>query len=182
MRKLSEIMTRDVVTVTPQNSLRDVVTILVDSHITGVPVLAGSQVVGVISAADILEFEATTPPVPAERPFQAEWGGWEEVEEREYDDEDPATFFSDMWSDVGADLMDRFGGVTAPEWDLLTEYTVADAMTSKLCALPPQATVQEAAAYMRRAAIHRVLVMEDGRLLGIVTATDIVGAVAESRI
>lgn len=181
MTKLRDFMTPDIVSVTPETTLREALELLVHEEVTGLPVMAGRRVVGVLSATDILGFEAETPPVPAERPFQAEWGGWEDVESREQAEEEPATYFSEVWSDVGADMVARLEQSTSPEWDLLAEHTVADVMTSAVCALPPDAGVQAAAAYMRRNGIHRVLVMEDDRLVGIVTASDIVGTVADTR-
>lgn len=181
MSTLRDLMTSDLVTVTPDTSLRETLEILVHEEVTGLPVIAGRRVAGVVSATDILEFEAQTPPIPADRPYQAEWGGWEDVESREQAEEEPANYYSDLWSDVGADVAARFGDTTSPEWDLLAQYTVADVMTSVICALPPDATLPEAAVYMRRNGIHRVLVMEDEQLVGIVTASDVVDRLADTR-
>lgn len=180
MTTLHDLMTSELVTVTPETSLREALEILVREEVTGLPVMVGSRVVGVVSATDILEFEATTPPVPAERSYQVEWGGWEDVELHERAEEVPASYYSDLWPDVGADVATRFGDSTSPEWDLLTQHTVADVMTSAICALPPDATLPEAAAYMRRNGIHRVLVMKDEQLIGIVTASDVMNTVADT--
>ena len=179
MTKLCDLMTSDIITVTPETTLREALDVMVHEEVTGLPVMAGNRVVGVVSATDILEFEAGTPPVPAGRPYQVEWGGWEDVESRE-EAEEPATYYSDLWSDVGADVTARFGEPTSPEWDLLAQHPVADIMTRAICALPPDAIIQEAAAYMRRNGIHRVLVMKDERLVGLVTATDLMNTLAET--
>lgn len=48
-------MTKDVVTVTPDTSLRNVAKILAEKHISGVPVVDGGKVVGILSEADILK-------------------------------------------------------------------------------------------------------------------------------
>ena len=56
MMVLRDIMTRDVVYVTPDTPITDVVSILSSEFITGVPVLSSNRVVGVISASDIVEF------------------------------------------------------------------------------------------------------------------------------
>lgn len=183
MPSLRDIMTEQVVTVGPETTLRDLVGILQAHDVTGVPVVVGDRVVGVVSATDLLEFEADTPPVPSEQPTQVEWGSFEDADEPwEEGEESPAAFFTDMWPDVGADLVDRFEEIGAPEWDLLDEHVVSEAMTQTVCSLPPDAEIADAAAYMLEAGIHRVLVMADERLLGIVTAMDIVRAVAERRI
>ena len=49
-----DIMTQDVVTVTPDTRLRDVAKILAEKRISGVPVVEGGKVVGICSEADIL--------------------------------------------------------------------------------------------------------------------------------
>lgn len=56
---------------------------------------------------------------------------------------------------------------------------VADVMIRDVKSLPPSCAVRTAAMYMVGANIHRVLVMEYGHLLGMVTTTDIAAAVAE---
>jgi CBS domain-containing protein len=56
--KIKNLMTTDVVTVSPDADLKDVATILADYRISGLPVVDGDgKVVGVISEADILSKE-----------------------------------------------------------------------------------------------------------------------------
>jgi CBS domain-containing protein len=55
-------------------------------------------------------------------------------------------------------------------------------MTHVVFSLPPDADVETAADYMRRAEIHRLLVLDAGRLVGIVSALDIATAVADHRL
>jgi CBS domain-containing protein len=64
----------------------------------------------------------------------------------------------------------------------LDEVMVAEVMTRIVHSLSPECSVEEAAGFMRQAQIHRVLVMKDGQLLGIVTTTDVAKAVADHRI
>ena len=47
----------------------------------------------------------------------------------------------------------------------------------RLLELPPQATVREAAQRMARREVRSALVMEEGKLLGIFTGTDLIGRV-----
>ncbi len=178
MIRARDLMSSEVVTVSPELTLRDAVTLLADSHISGAPVVAGHRVLGVVSASDVLAFEAVTPGVPTERPEQAEWE-LERPTEWEEGMEAPAAFFTDMWVDAGADVSERIQDLGAAEWDVLGEHTVSEAMTSSVCAVKPEAEVANVARYMLRRKIHRVLVMEGEKLLGILTTTDIVRAVAE---
>ena len=69
-----------------------------------------------------------------------------------------------------------------PEWDALQEHTVAEAMSRNVQSLLPSTPVDFAADFMRKASIHRVLVMEEDRLLGVVSTRDISDAVADHRL
>jgi CBS domain-containing protein len=61
--KIEEVMTRDVLTVTPELPLRDVAQLLTHNHVSGVPVCSqGGRVLGVVSEADILRREQGFPP------------------------------------------------------------------------------------------------------------------------
>jgi CBS domain-containing protein len=59
---------------------------------------------------------------------------------------------------------------------------VGEAMTRTVHSLPPGTTVEQAAQFMRDAGIHRVLVIEDRKLLGVVTTKDVADAVADHRL
>ena len=179
-----DIMSTGVLTLSPDLTLRDAIELLSGRHITGAPVVAGGRVVGVISANDVLAFEATTPGVPTEQPDQPEQDGLEEPEEEawERETEAPGAYFSGLWVDAGADVAERFAELTGPEWDVLAEHTVAEAMSGGVRSVRPDTSVTDAAAYMLKEGIHRAIVLEGFELVGIVTATDIMRAVAERRL
>ncbi len=187
MLKLRNIMTTDVVSVTPLTTLRDAMELLARHHVTGAPVLAGERVVGVVSAADLIGFAASAPGVPREREGvdDAIWRDWSELPIPGISDEenDPSgEFFTDLWEDAGADVAERMEQVDGPEWNTLEEHEVREVMTRRLWALRPDDSVEQAAELMSRAGIHRVLVVEDGTLVGIVTVTDVARAVADRKL
>ena len=183
MFTVRDIMSSDVLTVAPELGLRDAFELLASRHLGGVPVVAGRRVVGVLSATDLLDFEASNQPVPTERPEIPERDEWETPEEWEEGAEPPGAFFHELWADVGADAVERFGRVGGPEWDALADHTVAEVMTQlPLCTVAPEASVADAARRMLRAGVHRLLVMEGDALAGIMTTTDIVRAVADGRL
>jgi predicted transcriptional regulator len=69
------------------------------------------------------------------------------------------------------------------EWNSLEEHTVSEAMTrAPVHSLTPETFVTMAADYMRRAKIHRVLVMTGKKLVGLVTTSDISNAVADGKL
>lgn len=49
-----DVMTRDVVTVTPETSVTDIARLLIDRHISGVPVVENDRVVGIVSEGDLI--------------------------------------------------------------------------------------------------------------------------------
>jgi CBS domain-containing protein len=51
-----EIMTRPVVTVTPETSVTDALALVAEHHISDLPVVAGDQVVGMVSEIDLIRF------------------------------------------------------------------------------------------------------------------------------
>lgn len=181
MLRVRDLMTTDVATVDPELTLREAVEFFNKRHVSGAPVISGTRLVGVLSATDVLEFEAETPGVPTERPAM-EREEWDEPTIWVDGEEAPAAFFSDQWSDVGADVLERFAEVTGPEWDYLAEHTVAEAMTPVVCSVAPFVDVYSAAEYMIRAGVHRLIVIDEGRLVGILTSLDIVQAVAQRRL
>ena len=185
MLRLHDIMTRDLVILSPEHSLRDAMSILVSRHISGAPVMVNSTVIGVISLTDLVEFAASSAGVLTGRPELAEWGEWGEWDEpRDLPEgEEPASvYFAQLWDDAAAEVTERNGKGARPEWNPLEEHTVDEAMTRKVLALPPGTAVEYAADFMRTAGIHRVLVMDGDRLLGVVTTKDVSDAVADHRL
>lgn len=181
MLRLRDIMTTDVVSVAPDLTLREAMDLLSTRHLSGAPVVTGNKVVGVISLTDLAAFAAAEPGVPTERPQQAE-DVWEPPSEWVEGEEPPATYFAEMWEDAGADVSERFAEVKGPEWNMLEEHTVSEAMNRTICSLPPDAAVDRAADFMRGAGVHRLLVMEGETLVGLVTTKDIADAVADHRL
>ena len=170
MPKLSEIMNTDVVTVGPQTSLRELVGLLRDEKVSGVPVVSGGRVVGVVSATDLLDFEFEQPPdeVP-------DWEGLQRFPEE--GGEDAARYYAGGWA-PSVDVLERMHQLGEPQWDRLMEHTVSEVMTPVIYSLPPNEDLRSVASYMTRQGIHRVLVLEGDELIGIASAMDIVRAVA----
>jgi CBS domain-containing protein len=180
MVPLSEIMTTELVTVSPDLTLLEVAEVLTGNGISGAPVVSGRELVGVISTTDVVEFDAATPSVEPVREDQVAWGEIRSVQPVDGGEEsEPGLYFTEMWDDSGADVLERFRSDT-PEWNRMAEATVGSAMTTSVVSLPPGAAVQEAARIMLAAGIHRILVVDEGGdLVGLVSSSDIVQAVAE---
>jgi CBS domain-containing protein len=65
-------------------------------------------------------------------------------------------------------------------WDLLIEASavrmVSEIMTTPPITVPPVSSIREVASRMRFAAVHHLLVVEDGRMAGSVSALDLLQA------
>ena len=58
MLRIRDIMTRNVLTATPDMTLRDAMALLSEHHVSGAPVVDGAKVVGVFSSSDLLTYLA----------------------------------------------------------------------------------------------------------------------------
>lgn len=141
--KVSDLMTRDVVSVKPTMTLREVAALLAEKRISGMPVVNDeSEVVGVISEADIL----------------VKAGG-----------------SSSRGRLLGWLLEPDFG-----DEDKIRAETVGEAMSAPALTIPSHRPVHEAARLMVAEGVNRLPVVEDGRLIGILTRADVVRAFSRS--
>jgi CBS-domain-containing membrane protein len=100
----------------------------------------------------------------------------------EVGEDDPASaFFWEWWEDTDADASEHMSSSDTPQ--MLDRHVVEEVMThTPLLTLPPSATIEHAARIMETARVHRVLVTEGAKLLGLVTSFDIAKAVGEDRL
>jgi CBS domain-containing protein len=179
MLRVREIMTPHVVTLSPDATLREAIETLVSCRIGGAPVLDGSKIVGVLSAPDVLEFESVTPAERQTDDEQEDGSMLEPAEEWVEGEDAPAAFFTDLW---GAEATISDFSTDATQWDFLNEHSVSEAMSRSVCTLPANLEVSAGAQRMLAAGVQRALVTEDDDLVGILTTTDILRAVAERRL
>ena len=190
MLRLRDIMTTDLVTLDPNLTIREAMDTFASRRISGAPVVEGGAVAGVVSATDLMQFAASLPGVPTQRdlapdPFDDVRGDDIDVPgiPTENRDEPAAVFFTDLWDDAGATVVERMAVHATAEWNSLEEHTVSEAMTpAPVHSLTPETFVTMAADSMRRAKIHRVLVMTGRKLVGLVTTSDITNAVADGKL
>jgi CBS domain-containing protein len=150
-----DLMQRDMVTVSPDDTLREALALMTDNHVTGLPVMNGeSRCVGLITASDILNYEVEHANTSAETGsaqfFDPETQQWDSV----------------LFSAFG---LEEFGDVR-----------VQDVMTRDLVWVKRDTPLKDVARRMIDERIHRVLVMDkDARLYGVLSAYDFVRVVAE---
>lgn len=180
--KVADLMTRDVITVGPETTLREVASLLATEHIGGAPVVTNESILGVVSATDLVDFDAESTGVPARRELQAEGFG-EVPEEPAWEvrtgQEAVGDYFTGFWKEAGADVVERYEEPTGPEWNVLDEHVASEIMTRAVFSVTPDTDVEEAARRMLEAEVHRALVLEDDRLVGVLSTLDILRAVVE---
>ena len=178
MLKVSDIMTRTVLTVEPETTLRDAAELLSAKHIGGAPVCRGNKVVGVISLGDIVDF---TTSAPDEAVADAGTSPTDRGDASERQDRAAASFYMDL-ADDDADVDDRMRDPEFVERRLYDEHVVEEAMSRDPIGVAPNDSVVTAADVMRRRGVHRVLVLEGGKLEGIVSTMDLARALADRAI
>jgi len=177
--RVRDLMTEDLVTVTPADTLREAAEAMAGDHVSGLPVVEGGRAVGVLSATDLLGHLADSPGV--EVPRVGSWpvdripagSQWEEGTEI------PSRFFREDWEESRYAFEAFPTDPEGPEWNVLEETTVGELMTRDVLSLPSEAPVQDAAREMLDSGVRRLLVVDDGKLVGVISSTDIMEAVAE---
>jgi CBS domain-containing protein len=191
MLRLRDIMTTNVITLDPDMTIREAMDFLSSRRISGAPVVAGNDVIGVISASDLLQFAASLPAVQRDREAPPEWfpdvtdDGTEDTAlgNADADDDPSALYFTELWDDAGGTVVDRIDTPNGADSNALEEHTVSEAMTpAPVHACTPDTLVTVAADYMRTHRIHRVLVMAGQTLIGLVSSSDITAAVADGKL
>ena len=181
MLTVRDIMRTDVVTVSPDTTARHLAKLLADEEITGVPVMdTGDALVGVVSSTDLVRLAADESGIDLRAvAFER---SVDPVLDPDMDDEDareadPYGFFLPEDSPfTGQRVLEQW-----PESEF-DSVLVRDIMTPVSFTVEPDTTVPELCEFLVRGRIHRAVVVDDGRLVGIVTSVDVLRAVAEERV
>ena len=191
MLRLRDIMTTNVITLDPEVTIRQAMDLFTTRRISGAPVVARGNVVGVISASDLVQFAATLPARSPEREdSREEFSDFPAGDDSDTflldssDEDDPAAlYFTESWNNDDASIVGRIETSSTSDWNALDDHTVSEAMTpAPVHALTPETLVTLAAEYMRDHRIHRVLVMVGQTLMGLVSSSDIMAAVADGKL
>jgi len=148
--KVRDIMNVKPVTVQAEASVSEAAAILRENKVSGLPVLDGERLVGIVSESDLLRLLSVD---------EEEGGLWL-----------PSPFeifevpFRDLvkWERMRSAL------------DEIPKKKVSGVMSRNLHEVGPDDSIEEAAGIMTRHRINRLPVVEDGRLVGIVTRGDII--------
>ena len=156
MLKVKDIMTRQVLTVSPETTVKEAAVLLAEKAISGVPVLKGDKIVGIFSESDVLRSIKMTRKdlrlvYPSVSPLGVAFQ--EEVTQRE---------ILEAYSEAG-------------------KMPVGEVMTKDVVTVDPEMTVKDAVLKMMDRSINRLPVLDKGLLVGIVTRGDIIRGLAKER-
>ena len=170
MWKVRDIMRRHVVRIRPDASVRELIQLLAQEQISGVPVVDDSgEILGVVSTTDVLHLAAANVDAPVGN------APWDDPEKDELDEESVGSV-RPLDAPFQFEEPEPFA-LGVPE---LAEYKVEDIMTPAAFTVDLDTSVAQLSRFMLQGRIHRALVVEQGRLEGIVTAYDVLRAAAEN--
>jgi CBS domain-containing protein len=179
MLRVSDIMTREVLTLEGEASLREAMELLSTKHLSGIPIVAGERVTGIISLSDIIGFLIAVPESEAGEHLETLVESLEEPEDEEDDEElRSVSMDEDVWSEWSESPSMRAEENPLTTESLLDQHTVEEAMNREVISVGSSESVKSAATIMAERGIHRVIVIDKGALVGIVSALDIARAVS----
>lgn len=146
---VKEIMNRDVITVTEENTVEDVIKLLLEHNISGVPVInEEKKVVGIVTEGDII-FRSKKLQIP--------------------------TYFTILDSYIFLESTKNFKN----DLKKMVAYKVTDVMTKKVFTVEQEASIEDIATLMTTKKINRIPIVDKGVLVGIVSRRDIIKAYAK---
>lgn len=150
---VGDVMTRKVVTLTPEMTLNEMDTVLVKKGVSGAPVVARGQMVGVASQADII---------------RTLWEGQHEAAQG-------ASFYSSPFP-IPITALQYIARDAREVGEQLVEHKVGDIMTKDPLVAHPDDPIEEVAQRMVADQIHRLPVVDPGSaaLVGIISTLDLV--------
>ena len=152
----ADIMSHPVIAARKEMTIRELIVLLEEKQISGVPVVdADDCLIGVISITDLLLLGAGTENA----------SGFEE---------------SDFHSSPAMDEMGKTQSLLEPEEEFL-DRPIPEIMSRTVITVSGQSHIGEVAARMVSNRIHRVIVVQGEKIVGIVSVTDILRALRDWR-
>jgi CBS domain-containing protein len=144
---VGDVMDPDPVTITPDEDVQTLIRVLQEHELPGVPVVDGDRLVGIVTESDLV-LQGDDESLHLPHYFQL-FGGVVFLEPLQH-------------------LEDRLRKAFATK--------VSDMMSKDVDTISPAATVHEAARRISRSGHNRLPVVDDGRLVGVITRVDTLGA------
>lgn len=142
--KAKDIMEKEVVTVKQYATIKEIVRVLIDNKISGVPVVDDDgRLLGIVSEGDILHKEAN-PRLP--------------------------NFINILGAIIYYNGVERYN----EDFKKLMARQASEIMTDKVVVISEDVEIDEVAGLMIKHGIKRIPVVEGGKIVGIISRTDII--------
>ncbi len=143
MRTAQDIMTHEVITISPEADITEAARILLDKGVNGLPVVDGEgSLVGIICQSDLVRMQKSLP-IPS------------------------------LFTLLDGFVPLSSSALLEAEVKRIAASKVSDAMSTKVVTVAPDMTIDEIAALMVDKKFHTLPVTQDGNLLGIVGKKDV---------
>ena len=150
MLKAEDLMTREVITVTPQTEVTQIAALLLEKRLNGVPVVdPEGGLVGIICQSDLIA-EQKKLPIPS------------------------------VFTILDAFIPIYAPGKTEKEMQKIAAIKASDAMTTDPVTVGPETGIDEIASIMVNRSIHTIPVVERGKLVGVIGKEDILRTLVAS--
>lgn len=146
--KVKDVMTRQVVTLSPEESIEEAAKKLRDNRISGAPVVEGGRIAGIVSEADLMKLFESEMSISLVLPSPLEI----------------------------IELPVKMHRQLREAARRLSVRKVKDIMTREVITIDEEASIEEAARTMAKYGINRLPVVREGKLAGIVTRADVLKA------
>ena len=149
--KVADVMTKSVITCKPSDKVEDLVKLMSAKDISGVPVVEGDKVAGIVTEGDIMKLLAVPEsthnlwlPSPLETLLEIPFKEALQLRKLQTD-----------FKDVG-------------------QQPVSNIMKKHVISISPDDDIEDAANLLVKHKINRLTVLKDGKLVGIITRDDII--------
>lgn len=149
--KVEEIMTTTVITCAPADAIQDVIKLISEKNVSGIPVMDKGKLVGMVTEGDILKLLAVPQksgtlwlPSPLEVILEIPFRELMQIRD-----------LQNAYTDLG-------------------HKPVKDVMHKEIWTTTPETDIEDVAAEMVRRKVNRLPVVKAGQLVGIVTRDDII--------
>lgn len=151
----ADVMTRSLVLARPDQDLLEVEGVLFSRRISGVPVVEDGKLIGVVSAGDVARVQVFMNSLDGQVDDIQEWSSQADG----FQHADPPAFHGFR--------------------EMIAKFKVRDAMNDQVMTCAPGASLANVAGQMLSERVHRVIVVEQDKPVGIVSSLDLVKVLAD---
>jgi len=151
MKVAREIMNKKVITFSPNDSIFNVAKVFSKKDISGAPIVKRNKIVGMITLADIIRF------------IDLKLSNL------------PTMYVPGLTSLLLMFIqMEKINIDFKKEMKKITRIKIKDVMKTRIVTVKPEATILEVAEIMDRNNVHRVPVVENRKIVGIIARSDVI--------